>query len=850
MVPSAPNSIPPLPAEADPLSIVDVLASFPAEGAVFTTFTLSLTFFETYLLRSLERAGCRDVVVLADPIGVADAAHERLARGPGVAYALEPVRLPGGAFHPKIAVLWSGERILLAVGSGNLTFSGMLRNIEVWDVLVSGADGVRDERRLTADVAGAAAAFVDELGRRVHAGGRARATLGRAARALRTCIPRLPPGRGAVTWIDSLEFTIGEQIAAIASTPGVGGTTLAVLAPFHDPTGEAVTRLATALGASRLDVLFTGDSTSCPLDELARTGMDIRSVRVHRDAQRPLHAKVFAAHRDGTGWVVTGSPNATRQALWTTGNVEVALVRKVERAGLRLVAGEEASPSRVVPPPLHRAAPDIALTSARRSGGRLQFSLWCSRDVRGERVRYRLVGEAAVREVAWAADGPYDVEYPGPFNPLDPRPARLEVEVETDDGPARAIGWIAFDEFLDAPPAYRAGASAFTRLLAGDPDHAADEDDLRLLELFTEQHGRTIHTLSVPPNSRRAGSGTATANDAPIALQLLEALSNNEGAIDAASPSEHSRAWVEHVIGAMRSVFRRLDLGMKSLASNVPDDEDDDADEGGVARTAGDPAVQRRLRAALERFEAVLLEEAQKLRERPSSVAAVLQYLTLCIRLALRYRALSQASDASLQTSLGAFVGSFLMPSAEARRGPLLPLLSSGERLDEEPYRTLATAIGVLALASDLDPAGLRQALGVLERAGGRSVDRDDVISEIPLGFSIAPGAVVDALMDLQRAPEPGAGALRLKQEIEAARIGEAVPSRMRPAEHDAILRAVTRRPDRWDRIVRFVEPWATVCPGCHGALATASLPVLGRHDVAQCRNTACSRWLVPSEGR
>jgi hypothetical protein len=40
------DSSPPPPGVADPLSIVDVVASFPAEGAVFTTFTLPLASFE------------------------------------------------------------------------------------------------------------------------------------------------------------------------------------------------------------------------------------------------------------------------------------------------------------------------------------------------------------------------------------------------------------------------------------------------------------------------------------------------------------------------------------------------------------------------------------------------------------------------------------------------------------------------------------------------------------------------------------------------------------------------------------------------------------------------------------
>ena len=61
---------------------------------------------------------------------MADAVGEGLAAGPGVRYALEAIEMPG-AFHPKVALMWSGPDLLLAVGSGNLTFAGMSRNLEV-----------------------------------------------------------------------------------------------------------------------------------------------------------------------------------------------------------------------------------------------------------------------------------------------------------------------------------------------------------------------------------------------------------------------------------------------------------------------------------------------------------------------------------------------------------------------------------------------------------------------------------------------------------------------------------------------------------------------------------------------
>ncbi len=83
------------------VNIVDLLGKCPAEGALFTTFTLSLAWFEVYLLRQLERNGVRRVAILADPTGIQSSLREGLVSGPGIHYALEPVRQRPGFFHPS-----------------------------------------------------------------------------------------------------------------------------------------------------------------------------------------------------------------------------------------------------------------------------------------------------------------------------------------------------------------------------------------------------------------------------------------------------------------------------------------------------------------------------------------------------------------------------------------------------------------------------------------------------------------------------------------------------------------------------------------------------------------------------
>src|SRR5665213_2374000 len=89
---------------------IDILASGPWRSATFTTFALSLSFFESVVLRQLRTARCREVTVFVDPFGYRNSLIERQLIGAGCSYRLIPVAAPDGAFHLKFCYLQSEVR--------------------------------------------------------------------------------------------------------------------------------------------------------------------------------------------------------------------------------------------------------------------------------------------------------------------------------------------------------------------------------------------------------------------------------------------------------------------------------------------------------------------------------------------------------------------------------------------------------------------------------------------------------------------------------------------------------------------------------------------------------------------
>src|SRR4051812_31258696 len=107
-----------------PLAPADLMAAHPWRRVAFTTYALSLSFYEAVVLDALVRGGSAPALILADAKGVKAALSERGAQRVGKDYNIEPVVVNGGVFHPKVCVLISPDECHVVIGFGNLTFGG------------------------------------------------------------------------------------------------------------------------------------------------------------------------------------------------------------------------------------------------------------------------------------------------------------------------------------------------------------------------------------------------------------------------------------------------------------------------------------------------------------------------------------------------------------------------------------------------------------------------------------------------------------------------------------------------------------------------------------------------------
>jgi len=294
------------------------------QEAVFTTYALSLTFFESCLLPALRKARCEKATIFTDIDGYRSSLMERRSASAGREYAVVPVQVGTGIFHPKCTYLFGEAFDALLVGSGNVTFGGHGKNVEVLEILFSDANPrcFIEFADFIASVLLRGDVYVPEKG-----------TLERLAQRARYAGRRkVDSTPDAVELIHSTEQSIQVQLQERAPS---AVKHVIVLSPYHHPTGEPIRDLLKATGAKKLmvGVPSDGSPTSFPLFEAKDWGVPFQCVRPDvANRKRGLHAKWWEIRGQSETLTLTGSVNATRESFATTNNIEVGIVRRSKKS--------------------------------------------------------------------------------------------------------------------------------------------------------------------------------------------------------------------------------------------------------------------------------------------------------------------------------------------------------------------------------------------------------------------------------------------------------------------------------------------------------------------------------------
>lgn len=388
---------------------LDLVGASSWRETVFTTYALSLSFFEAVVLDRLVRGGSRNALILSDPEGIRAGLSEHGARRAGRDYELEPIACKAsGVFHAKVSAFLDENDGHLLVGSGNLTFGGWGMNLEVFEHL---------HPSFAPEAFIDAAGFFDALSISDNIRHGVPDRLEAVGNSLRS-IARGKASSGRIRFLHSLETPIAVQLAALAGELG-GATRIVAISPFFDRQGLGLKYLADQLECNDIylhvhpsGAVRGSAGINWPKSVL---GQPCQVVGEYSDDHRLLHAKCFEISCVKGRLIVSGSANVTRAAL-ETGNVEAAVVR-IQPNATSFWTVQPSSPPNYIELEDDGEDEQNAVTDVLRAsldGEHIVGAVLTGRlaNERADATITTLAGEKSLGEVHVDADGKFDLPAP------------------------------------------------------------------------------------------------------------------------------------------------------------------------------------------------------------------------------------------------------------------------------------------------------------------------------------------------------------------------------------------------------------------------------------------------------
>jgi hypothetical protein len=576
----------------------------------FTTYALSLSFFEAVVLDAMFRQRIDEALIVADESGIRSAMNELGAQAVGRAYDLEPVAVKGGCFHAKFASVISKSDAHLLIGSGNLTFGGWGSNAECIEHL---------HPSFAADAFLDAANFLEALANSP----RIRHAISVPCLELAGDLAGRVTGRardGQIRLVHNVGRSISEQISEFARDLG-GAVSLVVVSPFFDHDGLSNLCLKLGLDFVRVHVheegTVLGSAGSNWPSGRSEAITEAVNLEMFQPEHRLLHAKLYEILCKRGRIVISGSSNATYAGLEVDRNVELCVVRlqREKSVGWRFTAAK--------PPVRHLPAEDetgsnskeFAVLRAVLTGSRItgkivsNFPSGAVSVSKKTALRWEPMGSAFV-----SAAGDFALEFSDGWNLVSG--GQFLIRLEHISG-KKAQGFVSLPELRDIARRLGAPSSHFFSLLQNKETPA---DVVAILDFIY------MHPDWLPKRDFSGGASRSAENRADITVDLDNLLSTaqswNHG------PQSDSANWSNQA-RFMNQVFAALSERRGPMDGRSTNQETDEGGESDAHIRNDVDKAERETTQALASFErlfSVLLDGAPENRQ-PFRAAQITQYV-------------------------------------------------------------------------------------------------------------------------------------------------------------------------------------------------------------------------------
>ncbi len=307
----------------DSMKLSEVFSALKPTHVLGTTYTLSLTFFESVVWPYIDKSKLKRCLILCDQFGYRQAMFEAASlRHASTSYMAMPVNCKG-SFHPKVWLLTEGSKTVLLVGSGNLTQTGFIENTELFSVIMLDSESMPE--LLSGDIRNFLQGITEMMDSSSESGQFAQSVLNELIR-------MLPAGRSDLTGPRFYSSFQGALVTQLAKH-GTGGD-LYVASPYFGGEVLGLNLLLSGLKPQKT-TLFPAviDSDQLDIDLKAVKGLgvdDVGLLALGEIKKGFPHLKLYGHTSElGESWMYCGSANCTKAAL-DGDNIEAGLVIDVD----------------------------------------------------------------------------------------------------------------------------------------------------------------------------------------------------------------------------------------------------------------------------------------------------------------------------------------------------------------------------------------------------------------------------------------------------------------------------------------------------------------------------------------
>lgn len=303
-------------------------------SSIFLTYGADLGFYEQAILYKLRQNNCLNNIIFMDAVRYNETISNfrDTVEWVGRRYTITSIKLnPFQSFHPKLFLLVGYEKCRLFIGSGNLTFTGIGKNQEVFTSI-----DYEYKKTKNAYLFKQVWGFIDEITQKYP-------TPKQVIRTLRKIESSSPFQKDndeqddGSYFFHSIRTPLIDQVVSMVNGEKV--KEILIFSPFIDKNANAIKVFKRKFSPKAIKLVVQNNQVvgnPKSLSKLQKDGLPLRVFELNDTDNSYLHAKIYKIQTNKYEYIITGSANCTDSA-WlksaVNGNVETVICRRTPGKG-------------------------------------------------------------------------------------------------------------------------------------------------------------------------------------------------------------------------------------------------------------------------------------------------------------------------------------------------------------------------------------------------------------------------------------------------------------------------------------------------------------------------------------